>query len=113
MKGYYYKKKTKKFFENLGYYCDYLEQIRTVRRGKKVIYIKKDILGSDLIAINGKEICFIQVKSGSYSIKKVKEEFSKYPFPECKCIRLLLVIWQKRKREPKIIECDNLGATDN
>lgn len=106
-KGNYYKYKTKKFFEKEGYICEYLERLQRIYKNGKVIYIKKDTFGADIIAMNENEICFIQSKLGKKNIDKGIKEFQKYPYP--KFVRRILVVWEKKKREPEIIEWETIN----
>ncbi|HOK41584.1 MAG TPA: hypothetical protein PLD27_11160 [bacterium] len=108
MQGDKYKYKTKKYFEKKGYMVEYLERVQTLKIRNRYIYIKKDIFGADLLAINKDELLFIQVKSGkdNTGIKKSEaiSELEKIIMPKCKHIKKQLFIWRKFKREPEIIE---------
>ena len=103
-KGNYYKHKTKKWFESKGYYAEYLEKQQRFydKKRNKVIFIKKDIAGADGMAMNENEIIFWNSKAGSSSKSAGIKEFAKYPFP--KFVKLWLVCWKERQREPEIIE---------
>lgn len=102
-KGQYYKLKTKKWFEGKGYLCEYTEKLqRIITKEGKVIFVKKDIWGSDGMAMNGEEMIFWNSKYRKANVAKGLKEFSKYPFPSF--VNLWLVIWEKGKREPEIIE---------
>lgn len=109
-KGQYYKYKTKKYYQKLGYDVTLSEFI--FRAGK--FFVKKDIFGSDVIAMNGKEILFVNSKfvgnkkSGYTSKSDGIKEFKKYRFPPG--AKALLVMWTKGAREPVII--DALNNTD-
>lgn len=101
-RGNMYKKKTQEYFQSLGYVCQLTEftTTRFIGRGK-FIHVKKDVFGSDGIAMNGKEIIFWNAKStitGDISSVKSsgKKEFAKYPFPPN--VKLQLVIWEPRKK---------------
>lgn len=109
-RGNYYKRRTKEYFEKLGYTVQLTEfMCATVIKGR-CFYRKIDIFGSDGIAMNGKEIIFWNSKATTPNVKdgiskhksQGKIEFSKYPFPEC--VRRQLIIWQPRK-EPIVVEC--------
>lgn len=106
-RGNYYKKRTKDYYEALGYTVQ-LTEFLTTRPigGGKVIYVKKDVFGADGIAMNGEEIIFWNAKStiaGRVAQEKSggKKDFAKYPFP--KCVKLQLVIWEPRKK-PLVID---------
>lgn len=118
-RGNYYKRKTKEWMEKEGYVCEYLEKLQRIyttekakdKKGKeikkgKIIYIKRDLFGADLLCLGKGDIIFIQVKSGKkdtgINIKKAYEEFNKYPFPEY--VKRWIVVWRERAREPEIIE---------
>lgn len=103
-RGNYYKKKSKEYYESLGYTVQLTEFV-TSRPigGGKMIYGKKDVFGSDGIAMNGKEIIFWNSKSvadGTNSVanekSRAKVEFQKYPFPDT--IKKQAIIWQPRKK---------------
>lgn len=110
-KGNYYKRKTKEMYEKLGYIVQ-LTEFTTSRPigGGKMIYVKKDVFGSDGIAMNKDEIIFWNSKyfSGTNTLSNEKwggtKEFNKYPFPPC--VKLQLVIWESRKK-PEIITVHN------
>ncbi|NMB82954.1 MAG: hypothetical protein GYA14_14170 [Ignavibacteria bacterium] len=104
-KGNYYKYKTKLFLQNEGYQVEFLEHyIRYLdKKNNKVKIIKKDIFGSDLIAMNDKKIIFVQVKLGKKNIAGAVKEFNKYKFP--KFVDKWIVIWEKGSSIPEIQEC--------
>lgn len=107
-KGNYYKKKTQKYFEDLGYETQ-LTEFTTTRPigGGKVIWVKKDVFSSDGISMNGKEIIFWNSKhfSGTNTLSNEKwsgkKDFNKHNFPNC--VKRVLVIWEARK-SPTIID---------
>lgn len=106
-RGNYYKARTKEYYEKLGYTVQITEFMcgRQIAPGK-IIYCKKDVFGSDGIAMNGKEIIFWNSKSittGRLAQEKYggKKDFNQYPFPDC--VKRQLVIWEPRKK-PIIID---------
>jgi hypothetical protein len=106
-RGNYYKTKSKKYYEDLGYTVQITEFMcgRVIAPGK-VIYCKKDVFGSDGIAMNGNEIIFWNAKHTTTNdiswVKSTgKKEFQKYPFPDN--VIKHLIIWQPRKKQPEII----------
>jgi len=109
-KGNYYKLKTKKWFKEKGYACEYLEKLQRIvvkdkkKNKSKVIFIKKDVWGADGVAMNGEEIIFWNSKLGDKNIAEGLKEFAKYPYP--KNVRRWLVVWEVRKREPEIVEVE-------
>lgn len=106
-RGNYYKTKTKDYYESLGYTVQITEFMcgRMVAPGK-LIFQKRDVFGSDGIAMNGKEIIFWNSKSTTVGeITKAttagRNEFALYPFPDC--VKKQLVIWEPRKK-PVIVD---------
>lgn len=110
-KGNYYKKKTKEWLEKEGFYCEYLEKLQRIYTQGRIIYVKRDLFGSDLLAMNGEKIVFVQVKSGSkntgINYKKAIEEFKKYPFPNF--VDRWIIIWKERQKEPEIIDLKDIN----
>jgi len=110
-RGNYYKRRTKEYYEKLGYTVQLTEfMCATVIKGR-CFYRKIDIFGSDGIAMNGEEIIFWNSKATidknkgiSWQKSTGKSEFAKYPFP--KNVKLQLVIWEPRK-QPIIIDCND------
>lgn len=109
-KGNYYKVKTKKFYEDNGFTVQITEfMCGRMIPGGRMIYVKKDIFGSDLIAMNGTEIIFVNSKATTEDrkdgITKMKSEgkveFEKYPFPPG--VKRQVAIWLPRK-DPIIID---------
>ncbi len=99
-KGNYYKYKTKKFLENLGFVVEYLETYITYRKNNKIIYKHKDILQSDLIAYNAELCLLVQVKLGKKNLASARHNFKKIILPPSilKCI----FMWQKKCDYPYI-----------
>jgi hypothetical protein len=103
-KGNYYKRKTKVYFEKLGYTVQLTEFVCALQVKGKCFYRKIDIFGSDGIAMNGKEIIFWnskattpEVKDGVSKMKSsAKLEFEKYPFP--KNVKLQAVVWLPKQK---------------
>ena len=103
MRGNYYKIKTKEYFEKRGYQVEYMERYTTiVRKDGKIKRFKRDIFGSDLLLMNKEEIIFVQVKLNRNHIAEAIRKFSQYKFPPF--IKRWIVIWEKYKREPEIVE---------
>lgn len=111
-KGNYYKKSTQKWFEDRGYFVQLTEFVsaRPIGGGR-LLWSKKDVCGSDGIAMNGEEIIFWNAKHCTTNdknnidtqIRHGKKEFMKYPFPSC--VKRQLFMWQPRQ-QPVIIDCD-------
>jgi len=106
-KGNYYKRKSKEYYEKLGYETQ-ITEFMTTRPigGGKVIYVKKDVFSADGISMNGEEIIFWNSKhfSGTNSLSNEKssgkKDFNKHKFPTC--VKRQLIIWESRKK-PVII----------
>lgn len=111
-RGNYYKAKTKKYLEAKGYYVDYCEIYKTFwnPRLNKIGYAKRDLFASDLIAMNGKQILFVNSIFNktiqSKNVAEHKKRFDQFPFPECDCIKKMIIIWKTKIRDPIILELD-------
>jgi len=101
-KGNYYQLKTKKFYESEGYSVYNLEQSRTIFTPKGLVYVKKDVAGADLMAMNGEEIIFIQCKTNLSDIGSGKKELMEHPYPSC--VKLIVARWEPRAKSPDIYE---------
>lgn len=101
-RGDYYRWKTKKWFQKNGYSVEYVEVYRRIVKDGKVLLLKKDLFGADMIAMNGQEIVFANSVLYKKNIAKHVKEFEKYPFPDC--VERWVVVWEKGKREPDIVE---------
>ncbi|HOE15453.1 MAG TPA: hypothetical protein PLH82_02100 [Candidatus Paceibacterota bacterium] len=111
-RGQYYKVKTKKHFEKLGYITEYLEKYRSIYTPRGIIRTKQDLFGSDGLSMNSKELIFWNSKFSSdkssekTAISKAKKEFSKYQFPKSNEIKKVIVLWKLRQK-PIIMSVDN------
>ena len=101
-KGSYYKYKTKKWFIEKGYFCEYLEINQRLYIKGKIIFIKRDLAGADGFAMDGKEIIFWQAKLNKAHIAEAIKEFHKFPYPPS--VIKWIIVWEKRAREPQIVE---------
>lgn len=110
-RGNYYKKRTKEYLEKLGFTVQLTEFVSSRPiGGGRMIWTKKDVLGSDGIALNGKEIIFWNAKHCTTNdknnidtqIRHGKKEFAQFPFPDC--VKRHLYIWEPRK-QPIVIDC--------
>jgi len=103
-KGNYYKLKTKKWLTEQGYQCDYLEKLGRIfnPKTKSVIFVKRDMFASDILAMSKDDLIFVQVKFGKKNIASAYKEFDKYVFPSF--VKKWIVVWELRAREPEIIE---------
>lgn len=103
-KGNYYKRKSKQYYESLGYFTQLTEFMTSIKTPKGNFYKKIDILGSDGVSINGKEIIFWNSKATSENVKdgvskmksQAKLEFEKYPFPPS--VKRQAIIWLPKKK---------------
>lgn len=106
-KGNYYKRRTKKWFDDEGYYTEYTEVIerRFDPLTNSLGYKKRDILEADGISLNGTEIIFWNSILGKSGISSHYKRFKKIPFPrDCDAIKVWIVVWTKGAREPEIVE---------
>ena len=92
--------KTKKWLEVQGYIVEVSEVNKICYFGGRLVAVHKDLFGSDLLAMNGNEIVFIQCKSNKDNISSAIKEFSKYPFPAS--VQKWVICWELRARTPII-----------
>lgn len=105
-KGSYYKLRTKRWLEAQGYVVAYLERLLWIPNKKdlsRMIPVKQDQLGSDLLAMNVEELIFVQVKLGTSGVAKAVKTFATFPFPPT--VQRWVVCWTPRAREPHVIDC--------
>lgn len=101
-KGNYYRNRTKKWLEDLGYSVEPLERsLRVVTRDPKsgvakVIFRRLDIWGADLVARNEDDLLFIQVKASQGDISKGIKELSRGAWP--RWVSRWVVWWPPRRR---------------
>ena len=110
-KDYYYLQKTKKYFEERGYLVEKSEKTYRVYKEEedRVIFVKADMFCSDLIAMSNENVCFVQVKANKGDISKAIKKYKKLKRPKCRCVKFLVVAWEPRKKEPFIIDIDDVG----
>jgi len=101
-RGNYYKKKTKEWFLDRGYACDYVERYRKFFRDGQIFHIKEDLFGADGIALNGREIIFWNSKFGKASDTEGVKEMLKFPYPSF--VKRWIVHWELRAKEPRITD---------
>ncbi len=112
-RGNYYKRKTKKWYEDRGYTVQLTEFMCATMIGNRCIYRKIDIFGSDGIAMNSTDIIFWNSKhtatdtDDSYKVqmREAKKEFGSYPFPAH--VKRQIVMWKPRKK-PEVVDCTDL-----
>lgn len=112
-KGNYYKRKTRQYFERMGYHVVLTEYTTVIPIKGRNIYVKRDLMGSDGIAMSKEKNEFIlwnskatteERKDGVAKHKhKGKKDFSQFPFPDC--VKRQVIIWKPREKEPTIINC--------
>lgn len=102
-KGNYYRLKTKKWLEKEGFQVETLEKtMRIFADDKRVIFIKKDLWGADLIASNGSELIIVQNKTNRTDVSKGIRELKAAPWPGF--VKKWVVIWPPKAKEPRIVE---------
>jgi len=104
-KGNYYKIKTKKYLEDKGYVCEYLEKMQRIYTNGKVIFIKRDLLGADGCAISDSEFILWNAILNKANVASHIKAFKAYP--QGGDIKRWLFIWQERVKEPEILEVNN------
>jgi len=125
-KGNYYKLKTKKWLEAKGYQVAFMERMMWVfgRKGdmRRLIPVKKDQFGSDLLAMKGMvigkdgwaedhgELIFVQVKLNRKNVAEAHKAFGKFEFPEF--VEKWIVVWEPRAREPEVIKAGKAETSD-
>lgn len=111
-KGNYYKKKTQTWFEKQGYFVVLTEFKSTIPVGPgRVIWVTKDILGADGIAMKKSTNEFIMWNSKGVSTidsrdthkSKGKKDFSIFPFPDK--ITRQIILWMPRVKDPQVVPC--------
>lgn len=100
-KGQYYKARTKKWLEGLGYQVAHLERVMWIHTKDRMVPVKQDQFASDLMAMTGTDLVFVQVKLGRKSLKSARDEFQKFTFPPF--AKRWIVIWELRKRVPDVV----------
>jgi hypothetical protein len=108
-KGNYYKAKTKKWFESLGYETQLVEFMTARPIAGRTLYIKKDVFDSDGISMNGNEIIFWNSKhytttknNHDTQIREAKKKYLSHKFPPT--VKLQIIMWKPRIKQPEIIE---------
>lgn len=108
-KDYYYLRKTKKYFEDKGYIVEKLEKAYRVYKDGKVIFVKTDIFNSDLLAMNEREVIFIQLKTNKGHLSEGIKKYKKMERPVSQAgVKFWVISWEKGKKEPIIIDVDEV-----
>lgn len=106
-KGQRYKAKSKSWLEANGYTVAHLERMQIIPRPGRPIFVKRDQLGADLLAVREDEGLFVQVKffgasdrRHALTMRDAEREFRKYPCPPgCKQV---ILVWRKNVRLPEL-----------
>ncbi len=101
-KGNYYKIKTAEYFRKLGYTVEYMEKLQHLFVKGKVLYVKRDLLGADIIAVNETETILANSITNRGDLAKHIKKFMEYPAGGMK---RWILIWQPRQ-EPEIVEVE-------
>ena len=105
-RGAYYKAKTRRWLEALGWQVGDLEVVRYVGWPKRFA-VKRDQFASDLIAVSKKHgIIFVQVKGGKSAtgnFPAARRAFKAFNFPRGTCCRQVVIAWTPGAREPRIV----------
>jgi hypothetical protein len=115
-RGAYYKGRTKKWLIAQGWQVADLEVTRWIHPpGRSALPIKRDQLGSDLLAVSAHRIAFVQVKSGAQAagdtqFPDAQREFHRFTFPPF--VRLLIAAWTPGARFPRLIVVNPKEITD-
>lgn len=110
-KGTYYKNKTRKWFQDNGYFVALTEYKAAIPIKGKTIWVTRDLMGSDGIAMKKETNEFIFWNSKGVSTadsrnthkSKGKKDFSIFPFPDC--VKRQVIIWEMRAKQPIIVNC--------
>jgi len=106
-RGNYYRLKTKKWLQAKGYHVETVEHVQRIYDGKnnKVIFVKRDVLAADLIAVSADAFILVNSKLGRKNIASGIKDFHKYPCPPF--VDRWLVVWEPRVREPEVVVVDS------
>jgi hypothetical protein len=104
-KGSYYKLRTKRWLEAHGFAVAFMERIHWIPArtpGGRMIPIKRDQFGADLLAMSRDALILVQVKGGTARGHRAagRREFDKFPIPPF--VRTWIVSWQPHARAPEI-----------
>lgn len=102
-RGAYYKNKTRKWLAAAGWQVADLEVVRRV--GPELVPVKRDQFGSDLLAVSGRRLIFVQVKSGKAvggTFPDARREFQKFTFPPF--AGRVVIAWAHGASTPRILD---------
>jgi hypothetical protein len=102
-KGQQWKLRTKRWLEQQGYAVAFLERVLHVQGKHGLIPVKRDQMGSDLLAVSRDKVLFCQVKGGASrrgQLAASRQAFSTYPLAPC--CEAWIVLWAPHARDPEI-----------
>ena len=106
------KGRTRKFLEGLGYQVGSLEVVHWIFRNGERFPVKHDQFASDLIAVNDRDVVFVQVKGGKAAaggnFPAARRAFAEFVFPPY--AKRWVVAWPPRARQPRIVDCSADGV---
>lgn len=104
-KGNYYRIKSKSWLERKGYTVAYLELYGRIFVNGKIIFTKKDLFASDLLAMkkDTPELIFVNSVFNTKNIAKHIKNFLAQPIPMNDVIKCWLLVWKERAHDPEII----------
>lgn len=101
------KSRTKAWLIAQGYQVADLEQVYWIFTPAGRVPRKRDQFASDLLAVNGAHVVFVQVKSGESArggtFPAARREFAKFVFPPAS--RQFVIAWPTRARVPRLVNC--------
>lgn len=104
-KGQHWKLRTKQWLERQGFVVALMERVQTVPSSSGgFVFLKRDQLGCDLLAMNMLVTRLIQVRGGDTwrsQLAAAREEFAKYPIGPG-CVQEIFG-WTPRARAPEVI----------
>jgi hypothetical protein len=107
-RGSYYKARSKRHLERAGYDVADMELVRNIWTPHGVLPSKRDQWASDLLAKNGEELVFVQVKSvapgRSPDVRVARRKFAAAgPWPPS--TRRIAHVWRRGARVPEVVDC--------
>ena len=103
-KGAYYKGRTKRYLERLGYEVADLEISRILHTPNGLVPVKRDQFASDLLAVSGTDCVFVQSKGGTSpaDISGAVRKFAAHTFPPF--VKLWIAVWKTGAHAPAIVD---------
>lgn len=106
-RGGYWKARSKRWLERRGFPVADMEIVRTIFTRGRLIGIKRDQWGADLMYATPLVFVLVQVKGGakptSTLTKQALREFEKHRFPRHS--RRELHVWRPRAHVPEVVRC--------